>query len=111
MVIDSIQPNFERFPSERLVATQILLIHRNLVKMTMAVGFEFPIEAALKIINLVKIEEALGVQNGLIVGLKQWLLEELPNRKREQCAHSGYLSRFGRKVQFGKPSRFTIRVV
>jgi hypothetical protein len=41
-----------------------------LFKLTTGVGFKFPIEAALQVINLVEIPKAGRAKDGIVMGLK-----------------------------------------
>jgi hypothetical protein len=45
---------------------------------------EIFLQAAFQKINLVHAPKPLGIQNGPIVGFKQWLVEKLPHRKLGQ---------------------------
>jgi hypothetical protein len=68
--------------------------------LTPRVGFKFPIETALQVINPVEIPEPAGIQDGVVMRLKQTLIEKLPNRKLEQLTHDSLWGlENGRKAQ------------
>jgi hypothetical protein len=71
-----------------------------LFELTMGVGFKFPIETALQVINPVEIPKPAGIQDGVVMRLKQTLIEKLPNRKLEQLTHDNLWGlENGRKAQ------------
>jgi hypothetical protein len=41
-----------------------------LFELTMGVGFKFPIETALKVINPIEIPKAVGIQDGVVMSLE-----------------------------------------
>jgi hypothetical protein len=101
MLVDAMC-NLVQFPLEhrRQAKSSRDADRRELFGLTPGVGFKFPIEAAFQEVNLIEIPEPRGVENGIVVSLKEGLLEKLPNRKLEQWTHNNLWGlEDGRKAQ------------